>query len=127
MREVTGTKVRPAHVRSGNQVISPGLAELLALGVDPQAGGEELGLQRVGPAPVGSGSCGGSAAKRATKRSSGGIGARSLRHFEQQRHRAVVDELDVHVRAEHAAAARPRRSQKRSYSGSACSGRAAAT
>src|SRR4051794_36172956 len=55
--------------------------------------------------PVGSASWGGSAAKRQTKRSSGGIGgpAYSL-DLDQQGHRPVVDQLDLHQRAEHAAA-----------------------
>src|SRR5689334_3622428 len=55
--------------------------------------------------PLGSPSWGGSAAKRQTKRSSGGIGggAYSL-DLDEQGHRAVVDELDLHQRAEHPAA-----------------------
>src|SRR5215203_3577280 len=54
--------------------------------------------------PVGAPSWGGSAAKRGTKRSSGGIGgAAYLLDVEHQGHRAVVDELDLHLRAEHAA------------------------
>src|SRR6187200_2715139 len=58
--------------------------------------------------PLAGPSWGGSAAKRQTKRSSGGIGgaAYSL-ELDQQRDRAVVDELDLHARAEHA----PPRSQ----------------
>src|SRR3954469_11243273 len=53
--------------------------------------------------PLGSGSWGGSAAKRQTKRSSGGIGGGAYLDLDQQGHRAVVDQLDLHERAEHPA------------------------
>ena len=112
-------------MRSGTSDLA-GLAELLALGVDAQAGGEELGLQRVRPAAVGQRllrRLGGEAGDEAV---SGGIGRGSLRELEQQRHRAVVDELDLHI-APNTPRCAPRRSQKRSYSGSASSGGAAAT
>src|SRR5215211_182314 len=52
--------------------------------------------------PLGSPSWGGSAAKRETKRSSGGIGGGGYSKLEQERHRAVVDQLDLHQGAEHA-------------------------
>src|SRR3954452_17467036 len=53
--------------------------------------------------PLGSPSWGGSAAKRQTKRSSGGIGGAGYLHLDQQGHRPVVDELAPHQRAERAA------------------------
>ena len=53
--------------------------------------------------PDGSASCGGSAAKRVTKRSSGGIGGGGYSKLDEEGHRAVVDELDLHQRAEHPA------------------------
>src|SRR5581483_11067446 len=53
--------------------------------------------------PFGSCSCGGSAAKRGTANDSGGISGRSLGKLDEHRDRAVVHELDLHVRAEHAA------------------------
>src|SRR3954453_16063338 len=57
------------------------------------------------PRPVGSASWGGSAAKRQTKRSSGGIGgAAYLLHLGPQRGRGVVGWVDLHQRSEHAAA-----------------------
>src|SRR3954466_3484380 len=48
--------------------------------------------------PDGSASCGGSAAKRVTKRSSGGIGGGGYSKLDQEGHRAVVDELGPHQR-----------------------------
>src|SRR4051794_41941805 len=52
--------------------------------------------------PVGRFSCGGSAAKRGTMKLSGGT-VRSLRKLHEDRDGAVVDQLDLHVRAEAAA------------------------
>ena len=73
VRATAGTYVRPAvtAVREPRDVA--GLAEILVLGVDLPAGGEEVLAQRVGPAPVRQGLLGGSAAKLMTNRSVGGI------------------------------------------------------
>ena len=49
---VTGMYVRPFHVRSGKKRRLAGVAQLLALRVDPQACGEELGLEGLRPCAV---------------------------------------------------------------------------
>ena len=66
MRVVAGTYVRPDHVRSGNQWISPARAELgvALLGLHPQAGGEELGLEGLVGRQAALGRLGGEAADR---------------------------------------------------------------
>ena len=101
----------PRAVRVPGHLV--GLAQVLALAVDPQARGQEL----LGQASATSGRRAGGPA--AARRRSGGRSdlrvawGRKATKLEQERHRAVVDQLDLHHRAEHAAAA-PRRSAKRS-------------
>src|SRR4051794_37632319 len=53
--------------------------------------------------PDGSASCGGSAAKRQTKRSSGGIGGAGYSKLDEEADRPVVDQFHLHLRAEHPA------------------------
>ena len=125
-RELTGTNVRPAHVRSGNQVIDPASpSSWPSLSIFRQAA-RNSACSVSAHRPYGSGSCGGSAAKRATVRSSGGIGAAAYGTSSSN-----VTGPSLTSSTSMCAPNTPRcaasRSQKRSYSGSACSGRAAAT
>ena len=127
MRAVTGTYVRPFHVRSGNQRSSRASPEVLPLGVDAQAGGEELGLQGLRPGAVRQGLLrrfGGEAADEAFDgRHRGG----SLRQTSSSSVTGPSLTSSTAIVAPKRPRAAPRRSAKRSYSGSACSGRAAAT
>ena len=91
----------PRAVRVPGHLV--GLAQVLALAVDPQAGGQELAGQRLRPAAVG---------QEVLRRLGGEAGDEAilgwheggrLRKLDQKRHRAVVDELDLHHRPEDAA------------------------
>ena len=126
MREVTGTKVRPAHVRSGNHFSSPGspssVPSVSIRRAAPRNSAWSVSAQR----PEAIGSCGGSAAKRQMKRSSGGIGGADYGTSSSSVTGPSLTS-STSMCAPNTPRRAPRRSQKRSYSGSACSGRAAAT
>ena len=96
--------MRPFHVRSGYQVGTPASPRSSPSESMRRQASRNSAVSVSAQRPVAGPSWGGSAAKRGTKRSSGGIGgAAYLLHLEQQGDRAVVDELDRHLRAEHAA------------------------
>ena len=78
MRAVAGTYVRPAYVRSGNQAISPGSPRSSPAASISATAARKCPRSVSAQRPYGSDSCGGSAAKRITKRSVGGIARGSL-------------------------------------------------
>ena len=126
MREVTGTNVRPAHVRSGNQFSSPGSPSSVPSVSIRRAADRNSACSVSAQRPEATGSCGGSAAKRQMKRSSGGIGAAAYGTSSSSVTGPSLTS-ETSMCAPKTPRRAPSRSQKRSYSGSACSGRAAAT
>ena len=75
MRAVTGTYVRPFHVRSGNQRSSRASPSSWPSASIRRQAARNSACRVCAQAPWGRASCGGSAAKRQTKRSTGGMAA----------------------------------------------------